>query len=45
LTDFRPFSKIEVAENGQTVIIINKLYLDDLITGIAKRNGKYINVN
>jgi hypothetical protein len=27
------------------IIIINKLYLHDLITGIAKRNRKYIKVN
>ena len=30
---------------GPYFIIINKLYLHDLITGIAKRNGKYIKVN
>jgi hypothetical protein len=27
------------------IIIINKLYLHDLITGIAKRNRKNIKVN
>jgi hypothetical protein len=27
------------------IIFINKLYLHDLITGIAKRNRKYIKVN
>jgi hypothetical protein len=30
---------------SKAIIIINKLYLHDLITGIAKRNGKYIKVN
>jgi hypothetical protein len=33
-----------VSEN-QKYIIINKLYLHDLITGIAKRNRKGVKVN
>ena len=40
--------KINIAwsrEKSGFFIIINKLYLHDLITGIAKRNRKYIKVN